>query len=231
MIAVTFALPVESMAFIKMLVRPIRLTNKGVAVIHGSLQGKPIVVSYTGVGEKRSRFQIHNILREQRFQYLVSAGFAGALNEQLKIGHVFVADNFTTTELRNSLVSIGGEFAYGKMVTSRVVVDGDAARSRLATESGAIAVDMETEFIAAACRAHHLPLVALRAISDTPSQPLPAPPNVLFNMARQKPALGRLAIYLATHPSRLGQLVAFRQRVALARQRLAIALAQVIGNL
>ena len=65
-------------------------------------------------------------------------------------------------------------------------------------------------------------MLSLRAISDTESEPLPAPPEVLFDLEKQKTNFARLALYLATHPGAIMRLNAFRQRVALARQSLTL---------
>jgi hypothetical protein len=87
---------------------------------------------------------------------------------------------------------------------------------------------METEFIAAACANHRIPLLSLRAISDTPSEPFPAPPGVLFDLEKQKTDFGRLAFHLVTHPSALMRLNAFRRRIALARRTLTSALEKIL---
>jgi hypothetical protein len=87
---------------------------------------------------------------------------------------------------------------------------------------------METEFIAAACATRRIPMISLRAISDTPSQPFPAPPNVLFDLKKQQTNYGRLALYLMTHPLAAVRLNAFRQRIALARQSLTAALDKLL---
>ena len=86
--------------------------------------------------------------------------------------------------------------------------------------TGASAVDMETEFIAEACAEQQLPMLSLRAISDTPSEPFPAPAHVLFDLEKQQTDFTRLALYLVRHPGAFAQLNAFRKRVAVARTAL-----------
>ena len=87
---------------------------------------------------------------------------------------------------------------------------------------------METETLAEICAAHDLPMLSLRTISDTVSEPFPAPALVLFDVAKQKTDFGRLGSYLLTHPSAFGRLNAFRERVAIARRALADALEQIL---
>jgi hypothetical protein len=87
---------------------------------------------------------------------------------------------------------------------------------------------METEILAELCAAHDLPMLSVRAISDTASEPFPAPAEVLFDMAKQKTDFVRLGSYLLTHPGAFARLNAFRGRVAVARRTLADALAQIL---
>jgi hypothetical protein len=90
---------------------------------------------------------------------------------------------------------------------------------------------METEFIARACADRGIPLLALRVITDTPSQPFPAPPSVLFDVQQQRTHLGALAKFFITHPGRIPGLVQFARRIARARKTLASALNAVVHGM
>jgi hypothetical protein len=87
---------------------------------------------------------------------------------------------------------------------------------------------METEILAEVCAAHDLQMLSLRAISDTASEPFPAPAQVLFDVAKQKTDFVRLGSYLITHPGAFGRLNAFRERIAVARRKLADTLEQIL---
>lgn len=230
MIAITFALPAESSDFVRLLANPVVRAPEGVKGIRGQIHGREVEVFHTGVGEKRCRAQVENFLRRQQFKYLISAGFAGALDQKLEVGDLLLSENFSSPELLASahLDFAGAGIFLGKLATVPGIVDSLSERDRWAAESGAAAVDMETEFIAAACAAQRIPMLSLRAISDTPSKPFPAPPNVLFDLEKQKTNFGRLAVYLMTHPGAALRLNAFRQRVALARQMLTSALEELL---
>jgi adenosylhomocysteine nucleosidase len=230
MIAVTFALSAESSDFVRLLTKTVVDARDGVESIRGQIHRRSIAVFHTGVGEKRCRAQIENFLRQQQFNYLISAGFAGALDQELQVGDLLLSENFSSPELLGSAqLDFAGEGIFaGKLATVPGIVDSKSERDRWAAESGAVAVDMETEFISAACAAHRVPMLSLRAISDTPGKPFPAPPEVLFDLGKQKTNLARLALYLVTHPGALGRLSAFRQRIALARQALTSALEKIL---
>src|SRR5437764_15497728 len=83
MIAVTFALPAESSEFLRRLGNKFRVDRNGIRTIRGTLDDREIEVLHTGVGEKVCRQHVGKFLENQQFEFLISAGFAGALNDQL----------------------------------------------------------------------------------------------------------------------------------------------------
>ena len=230
MIAITFALPAESSDFVGLLTQPVVYARDGVKCLRGQMRNQSVAVFHTGVGEKSCRAHLENFLRQQQPKYLISTGFAGALDQKLQVGDLLLSENFSSPELLGSprLDFRNAGFIIGKLATVPGIVDSKSERDRWAAESGAAAVDMETEFIAAACAAHRTPMLSLRAISDTPSEPFPAPPNVLIDLEKQQTNFARLALHLVTHPGALLRLNAFRTRVALARQSLTSALEKIL---
>jgi adenosylhomocysteine nucleosidase len=199
MIVVSFALPAESSVF-----RRVARRMPDVRVLH------------TGVGEQVTRAAVDRFLSGQRPELWISSGFAGALDDMLCVGDLIVAANYST-----AAVPEGFTAQRGSLTTAPEVLDSAADRAQLARRTGAIAVDMETAFIAEACAARGIPLLAVRAISDTPSAPFPAPPHVLFDVARQRTSYARLLGYLASRPVALPRLLAFSRQIGFARSSLA----------
>lgn len=230
MIAVTFALPAESKDFVARLANRAAVSRAGVETIRGEINGLPIAVVHTGVGGKACARAIEAFLKRDPVDYLVSAGLAGALDPELKLGDLMIAENYSSCELLQSPHLRLDETAIylAPIVTSTVIVESKAEREKLAKESGAAAVDMETEFIATACAAHDVPMISLRAISDTVAEPFPAPAKVLFDVEKQKTPAARLAFYLATHPGAIGRLKSFGARIGEARNALTNALVSVL---
>jgi adenosylhomocysteine nucleosidase len=231
MIAITFALSAESSDFVRLLEHCGAVSREGVESVRGDLHGKSIAVIHTGVGKKACRAAMEVILRRERFEYLISAGFAGALEKDLKVGHLLVAENFSSPQLLGSpQLTLADEGTFlGKLLTVPGMIETISERESLNKKTGAAAVDMETEIIAEICAAHDLPMLSLRAISDTATEPFPAPAKVLFDVAKQKTDFVRLGSYLLMHPSAFGRLNAFRERVAVARRTLAEALQQILN--
>jgi nucleoside phosphorylase len=232
MIAVTFALPAESSEFLRRLRNKSRADRSGVRIIRGNIDDREIEILHTGVGEKVCRERLGKFLQDQQFDLLISAGFAGALNEELQVGDLFLAKNFSTFDLneRRSLFS-SLPIHIADLLTVPALIDSREERNNMAHESGAAAVDMETKFIARACAAHALALLSFRVISDTPRNLFPAPPDVLFDIERQRTQIVKLAKYFLSHPQRAPHLVQFARRIAHARKILASALVALIKEL
>jgi adenosylhomocysteine nucleosidase len=230
MIAVTFALPAESADFVRLLEKPSLISREGVENIRGRLHGKLVAVIHTGVGKMICRQQMEVMFRRERFEALISAGFAGALEPELRVGHLLVAENYSSAKLLNAAgLDLTNEGIFlGKLATVPRMIESTAQRETLNKRTGAAAVDMETETIAELCQAHDVPMLSVRAISDTSLEPFPAPANVLFDLAKQRTDFVRLGSYLLTHPSALARLNAFRQRVGIARKVLTDVLVEIL---
>ena len=229
-IAVTFALPSESSQFLRRLGNKSRTDRKGISIVRGTIGHRSIEVIHTGVGEKICTERIAKFLENELFDFLISAGFAGSLNHELQVNDLLVAKNFSTIDLKHASLSNVSIYA-ANMLTVPALIDSNEERERIARESRASAVDMETEFIARACTAHGIPLLALRVITDTPTQPFPAPANVLFDIQQQRTHIAVLARFFLTHPKRVPGLVHFARRVARARKILASALNTVVQGI
>jgi adenosylhomocysteine nucleosidase len=242
MVAITFALPAESAEFLRRLRDKSRADRDGIRTIRGKIDDRAVEVLHTGVGENVCRQRMAKFLsatgrirrgeHDQHFDYLISAGFAGALNDRLQVGDLLIAKNFSTlwsAENRSSLSSLPIHIA--DLLTVPALINSGEDRNKLALTSGAVAVDMETEFIARACTVHGVPLLSLRVVSDTPKELFPAPTDVLFDIERQQTQMLKLATYFFAHPHRLPRLVQFAQRIARARKVLADALVTLVHGL
>src|SRR5437867_9343354 len=214
MIAVTFALAAESSGFRRRLHNKTRSDRNGITTIAGHIDNCTVAVFHTGVGEEVCRQRTARFLEGRKLDCLISAGFAGALNDQLRIGDLLLAKNFSTAEVSGTLHSLANlPIHIANLLTVRSMIESGEDRNRLAQTTGAAAVDMETEFIARACAKHGVPLLSLRVITDTPRQQFPAPPNVLFDIDRQRTHLTALAKFFLLHPNRVPRLVQFGRMI------------------
>ena len=144
MIAITFALSAESSDFVRLLENRGGVSREGVETARGRLHGKSIVVIHTGVGKKACREAMEVMLRRERFEYLISAGFAGALEKDLRVGHLLVSENFSSPKLLGSpqlILADEGTFL-GTLLTVPRMIETVADRESLNKRTCAAAVDM-----------------------------------------------------------------------------------------
>jgi nucleoside phosphorylase len=230
-IAITFALPAESSRFVACLHDKKRVGCGDTEIIQAKIGNRVVAVFHTGVGEKICRRRVAQLLQDRQFDLLISAGFAGALSDELHVGDVLLAQNFSTVNAKAARAVLSDEQAHtANLVTVSRILDSQEDRLRIAKQSGAAAADMETEFISRACAERGVPLLSLRVISDTPARPLPAPPSVLFDIDEQKTKLARLSRYLLQHPSTLPRMILFARQVRKARRALTHALETLLRS-
>ena len=229
MIAVTFALPAESSAFLRRLGNKSRSDRHDIKTIRGEIDDRTIEVLHTGVGEELCRQRMASFLQDRQFACLISAGFAGALNDRLHAGDLLFAKNFSTVQLNAMRSGLGSSLIHrANLLTVTSIIDSIEERQKIAQTTGAVAIDMETEFIARACAEHGVPLLSLRVISDSPSEPFPGPSKILFDIERQRTHVRKLAMFFLAHPTRVPGLVQFAKRIARARTTRANALLEVV---
>lgn len=116
---------------------------------------------------------------------LVSWGYAGGLAPDLSSGTLIVPDRilctdgsvFDTDEGWREILSarIAGRqiVRCGRLLSAPLLLADEECKSRHFRDSGAIAVDMESAAIARVARAWNVPFLAVRAVLDTSSEPLP----------------------------------------------------------
>ena len=229
MIAITFALPAESVG-IRQRLRDIRRDGN---MVSGKIGDVDVTILHTGVGAKNCNERVEALLHKTRPRIVISSGFAGALIEDLHVGDLLLAENFSDRHLLTNAERIlrNHKPKVVELFTSKSIADSVAERNQIASASGAAAVDMETSTIVGICHAHGVPSLSLRAISDSPTEPFPAPPSVLFDIERQRPNYGRLIRYLLRYPASIASLAQFGRRIVRIRAVLTDAIAALITEI
>lgn len=235
-VAVTFALPDESRAFVSRLSnrRTVRQTQR-LPLVFGECQGRPVVVVHTGVGDSdacRARLDA-GLTGKPRPALVICAGYAGALQPGLRVGDLILGANVSDAALADAAMRILGNHETlhrGALTTQPQVAETPEAKAALAAGTGAIAVDMETGWIAAACARAGMPVLSLRAISDAADQAFPAPGSILFDQARQRPRYLALPLWLLAHPLRIPAFVRFVRGLGPAQERLAAAIERLLAT-
>ncbi|MDB6155386.1 MAG: adenosylhomocysteine nucleosidase [Chthoniobacteraceae bacterium] len=224
MIAVTFALPQESHDFI----RALKNRQKVDGHVRGTLGAVEVCVVHIGVGPEMAARQTKVFLLENRPEWLLSTGFAGGLHTRLAVGALLAAENFSAPELLQKCKALPSRLVFGKLTTHPTVVDSTAHKTRLAQETGALAVDMETGAVAEACAAAGVPMLAIRVISDAATDPLPVPMEKWFDLKQQRPRPFALVGFLATHPAAIAPFARFISGLGPARRNLTRLLLEIV---
>lgn len=236
MIAVTFALPAESSAFIRLLKG---VKRDGIAA-RGNIECRApnteprilnLCVSHTGVGAAKCTERLGKFLRKEKPELLITSGFCGGTSDELHPGDLILAENASNPELLKKARAVLPHAIVGKIHSADRIVDPAGDRYAIGREHGAIVVDMETETIARICAEKSIPVLALQVVSDSPGAPFPAPPDVLFDLEKQRSDFFLLLRYIGRKPVAALRLTQFSKQITHAKTKLADALITVLREL
>ena len=174
-----------------------------------------IRVLLTGMGARNAERSVREALGKFQPARVFTCGFAGALRPDLQIGDVVCA-------LETPVV--GAEpVTFHCAVRVAVTI---AEKTRLRTQTGADAVEMESAIITRLCREAGVPCVTLRAISDTAHEDLPIDFNALLTPDEQLSPV-KLAWAILREPQKIPALLRLGKNSARAARRLAEVLGKV----
>ncbi len=229
MIAISFALPEESKNF-RRAWRQTAVVGSGVEQRWiGVLGEREIVLAHTGVGPDAAGRATRRLLAAHRPEWLLCAGYGGGLDPRLRVGDVVIdwrgRADFALAEARSALAA---RTFFGAIASHSHALETPAAKAAFARETRALAVDMETVAVAAVAAEYGIPVIGIRAISDTAQDELPVPMAHWFDLARQRPRPAALVWFLTLHPSRIASFARFVRGLPKARHALTKAVAHVI---
>ena len=185
-----------------------------------------------GIGAEAARRATEAVIREVNPARVISAGFAGALDGSLEVGHVL-----EPRTVINAADGVRTEVGSGEgILVSSATVAGKEQKIRLHKAYGADAVDMEAAAVAQGAQARGVEFGALKAISDVADFSLPALDRFVADDGRfrslrfachvaLRPWLWRTTMALARNSSKAshalcGALVSYLDREAPDRQAL-----------
>ena len=182
-IGMVCSLPFEIDEFLGRCQRKKTYSGGSFKFVGGLYDGIRIAVVEAGTGPVRARRATMALQDAHHPRWIISTGFAGALQPDLKIGNIVVANEIVGLQGEQLKIDLGmssdpGRGLYvGRTLTVDKMVRTVAEKQSLATQTGAIAVDMETLSVATVCRETKTRFMAVRTISDDLSADLP--PEVL----------------------------------------------------
>lgn len=219
-------------------------------VFRGTYLGRELVLVQTGMGKERAEEATRFILERYPITFLVSLGFAGALDDKLSAGDVvlyssvccaqseaalvahpkscYCSDDGVLAMAKQALASAAVDFVCGGGVTVQQIVISPEEKGGLANTFDAQVVDMESYWIAKIAYEREVPFVIIRSISDTKQETL-LPFEQM--MTEDGKVLWRAAAsYFVRRPHHLVAVGRLYRNVRLAQTNLATAIDSLIAG-
>jgi len=235
-IGIVCALPLELQPFLGRCERVRKYTGGDFRFRGGRYDGIRIVVAESGAGRHRARRAAQALIDAHHPTWVLSCGFAGALQPQIKIGQIVVADRLLAADRPPVQIDVkmpadpARGLHVGAILTTDQIVRSVVEKQAIATQSGALCVDMESHAVAEFCRDQGLRCLAIRVMTDDLSRDLP--PEVLSVFGSTGAVrMGAVVGALWKRPSSYQDLLQLREVAAQAAEKLADFLDGVVHQL
>ena len=183
-----------------------------------------VSVLIVGIGRENAEKSVRRFFTENSPKLVLTCGFAGGLNPDLKIGDVVFELGTRNSELETQLLAAGAKPT--KFFCADRIATTIAEKKRLREQTGADAVEMESATIHAICTEKKIPCATVRVISDTAHEGLPLDFNALSKPDRSID-FGKLAWAIAKSPGKIPALMQLQKKTKFAAEQLAAVLAKV----
>jgi len=181
----------------------------------------------TGMGRKNTERAILQSLAKEIPTLVLTCGFGGALDPELKIGDV-VFDADEESGISGLLKEAGAEQA--EFYCAPRVAVAVAEKTALRKSTGADVVEMESGVIREICRQKNIPSATIRAVSDAAHDDLPLDFNALMT-ANDAISFPKLALALMKSPGKIPQLMQLQKNTQAAAAELAKVLEKLLSRL
>ncbi len=179
-----------------------------------------------GTGPERAARATQALIDAHTPNWVISAGFSGALRSDLKIGDLVIGDSIVDREGDELKIDVrmaaDAERGWhvGRLLMVEEIVRTVAEKQQLAEQTGAMAVDLESLAVARTCAETRTRFIAVRAISDDLSQDLPPEVLSVFGGSGTLRA-GAIAGAVWKRPSSVKEMWRLREQAVTASKRLA----------
>ena len=178
-----------------------------------------------GIGRLNAEKSVRSFLAASSPELVLTCGFAGGLNPDLKLGDVVFEVQCPNSKFQGQLLAAGAKpvkfFSADRIATTAV------EKKKLHAETGADAVEMESAAIHAVCAGQGIPCATVRVISDTAGEDLPLDFNALSKPDKNLD-FGKLFLAIARSPGKIGALMELQRKTKFAAEQLAEVLAKLI---
>jgi adenosylhomocysteine nucleosidase len=235
-IGIVCAVPMELSQFLSRCDRQRSYSDGGFTFRGGLYDGIRVVVAESGAGMAKAERATRALLAVHSPSWVLSCGFAGALQPQLKVGDIVAANDLVDDAGHELKIDLGMEsdparhLFVGRLTTVGRIVRTVAEKHALAERTGGLAVDMETFAVAQVCRELHRKFLSFRVISDDLSADLPPEVMSIFGDTGAV-RFGAVVGSLWKRPSSITDLFRLREQAAQAACHLADFLDGIVKQL
>jgi adenosylhomocysteine nucleosidase len=230
-----FALSSESGCFVDKLSGLIKTEGAGFVAREGGLNGRRIIVIESGAGREKAARATQALMDGHRPQWIISAGFAGGLDQRLKQNDILLANSLADAEGRSLALDLkmppAARLHVGRLLTVDRVIDDPAEKRALGEKHEALAVDMETMGVAEVCNRENVRLLCVRVIIDEVGRKLPRDIDVLVKKKTTAGMLGAAAGAIVRRPGSIKDMWQLKEDALMASERLAKFLVEIAGQL
>jgi len=215
-IAFVFAMPIELEPFAQLV--PLTETHiNGVTVHEGTLAGRAVVATVTGMGTALATAGTLALLDAYPVRWVLVVGITGALEDDTPIGTLVLPEIVVNSETGRAFrpTPLAEGTSAGKMWTTNGLTTSPDDLAALRAQ-GVVSLDMETAAIAEVCDAREIPWSVFRVISDRASDGTVT--EEVFKLSNQDgtPNVEAIQRYMSEHPDRLPLLAKMAEDAALA---------------
>jgi adenosylhomocysteine nucleosidase len=239
-VGVVAALGIETGGLIDRLSGVIKTEGSGFVAREGGLHGRRVVVIESGAGREAAQRATEALVWGHRPRWIISAGFAGALDPRMALGDILMAD--TVLDARGRSFEIGVKLDpaslsadprlhVGPLVTVDTILHDPREKLALGQQHAALAADMESIAVAQVAHDEKVRLLSVRVISDAVDRVLPSEVDYLLSRKTTAGRLGAAAGAIFRRPSSIKDLWQLKEDALVASERLASFLVGVIDQL
>lgn len=238
-IGIVAALDLEINYFQDQLKNKQRLQGEGFSACIGELGKKTVSVVCGGVGQESARRATEALIAGHNPRWIISAGFAGGLNSSIARHDLVLANEIVDLKGGKLTIDVHGSPAapkeskihVGKLITVEKIVKSSTEKRKLAEETGASAVDMESFAVATVCQAQHQKFLSVRVISDPVDEELPNDIAAMIELKSTGSKVGRALGNIFRRPSAIKDMWRLKENAVVAADRLAKFLTTLVEQL
>ncbi len=210
--------------------------------------GHLIQLVQSGIGCDNATQAAHQLLEEQSPDLLITSGFCGAILPGLKAGQIVVASSIWMdgesgiTNIPHQISGVGlaciaGSLPHGNpavkgsFITTQAIRSKKALAKSLPDRSPHPVVEMESGAIARVAAQHGIPLLGIRAVSDTADEELDFSLDEFCDDGLRRIVPGNVLLTVVRRPHILPQLLRLGRSSRLAANALTAALPALISLL